>query len=170
MKILRSLNIIAISLLFSQTAYPLDDVIDCGNKEEDIVAAADVIVRNWDDWEVFVEAQTGVNIKKCMKNRFEKNGKVICASATSGKCKKGASAWSNPLNKKIHLCPTVIDDIVEETRKPDRRACYAAIMAHEFGHSCDRTEVGADALDEATFDWYTSTHNITIQKSNCGFK
>lgn len=156
------------SLLSAQPAYALGEVTGCGDKKEDIEAAANVIQRNWSDWETFVEAQTGMNIKKCMKNRFEKNGKVICESSAKGKC-DGAAAWASSLNKKIHLCPSVLSDIVEETRKPDRRACYAAIMAHEFGHSCDRFEVGSDSLDEATFDWYASTHNITIVKSDCGF-
>ena len=158
----------ASSLWMSKTTYALGDINGCGSKVDDIEAAANAVLNNWKDWEAFVEAQTGVNIKKCMKNRFENNGKVICESSSSGQC-KSAAAWSSPLNKKIHLCPTMLSDIIEEARKPDRRACYAAIMAHEFAHSCDRFEVGADALDEATFDWYVSTHNLTIKKSDCGF-
>jgi len=168
MKVSYAITIPILFVMFSQPAYPLDAITDCGSKKDDIDAAADVIVRNWSDWESFVEAQTGVNIKNCMKNRFEKNGKVVCESSSTGKC-DGAAAWASPLNKKIHICPATLNDIVEEARKPDRRACYAAIMAHEFAHSCDRFEVGADALDEATFDWYASTHNITISKSDCGF-
>lgn len=146
-----------------------DYIIGCNNtQEEDIDAASDVILRNWNDWESFVEAQTGMNVKNCLKNRFEKNGKVECESSSTGRC-SGNAAWSNYLGKTAHLCPNTLDDIAEESRKPDRRACYAAVIAHEYGHTCVRAEVGADALDEATFDWYASTHNITIAKSGCGF-
>ena len=106
---LRSALIVSgvMAILTTSPVYALGDVVDCADKTEDIFAAADVIVRNWDDWEEFVEAQTSVNIKNCMKNRFEKNGIVMCESTSTGKCSK-AAAWSNPLNKKIHLCPSTL--------------------------------------------------------------
>ncbi|HXF04722.1 MAG TPA: hypothetical protein VNM72_04820 [Blastocatellia bacterium] len=103
-----------------------------------------------------------------MRNRFEENGIVICESSDTGSC-NGAVAWASPFTKKVHLCPSLFRNVDAISRKPDRRACYAAILTHEFAHSCDRFEPGADRLDEAAFDWYASTHDLTITKTACGF-
>ncbi len=146
----------------------LKDVKDCSaTREEDIEAAAGAVARNWKDFESFVEDATGMNIKNCMENRFKKNGKVVCESSRTGKC-SNAAAWASPLNRKVHLCPGLYDDVDTMDRKPDRRACYAAVMAHEFAHTCERFEAGSDRIDEAAFDWYDSTHELTIDKRDCG--
>ena len=146
----------------------LKKVIDCTNTQEsDLNAAANVIANNWDDFEDFVEDETGLNIKNCMENRFESNGKVVCESSSKGQC-KGSNAWASALNRKAHLCPGFLDTVGDLSRQPDRRACYAAILAHEFAHTCERFEAGSENIDDAAFDFYKDMWAVNINMGSCG--
>lgn len=172
---------IATAVLFavsaSGLAVALDSVTNCSDTlKTDIEEVAQYISNHWDDFEDHLEAVTDMNIKKCMKNRFSKNGDVKCKDDT-GACdctpkkeskQKCAAAWATPTDKKIRLCPGFIDTI-SALDVQNRRACLAAIMAHEFGHSCDRFESGSEKVEQAAFDYWKSTHSaVTINKSSCG--
>lgn len=160
-----------LSVFLSTTALAgLADVIDCNdNVTTDLNRVANHAADNWADVEDFMEDYTGINVKNCMKNRFKKNGKIVCEQKNTGRC-DGALGWASPFNKKAHFCPTAISNFEALARTPDQRACYFALMVHEFAHSCDRGEAKAEELEDAAFAYWASTHNVTVDPNyDCGF-
>lgn len=149
----------------------LKQVKHCSTTQKrEIEDAADWVAENWSDFEDFLENRTGLNIKKCMENRFKKNGKVVCEEAT-GQCKtsKGNNAWASMLNKKVHLCPSFLNRVNNLSGTTNRRACYIAILSHEFAHTCDRFEPGSERIDDAAFDFFSSRNpGLTIRLAQCG--
>lgn len=145
--------IVAITSLLaasSGTAFAVPDQIDCNSEESlDIRATAWNIVADWSDFEDYIEARTPYNIKSCLKNRLDYNGKVKCLSTY-----ESWLGWASPFTKKIKVSQNFRDDLDAESSRPDRRACWAWIMAHEFSHSCDRGEAAADDIgNEAFYYW-----------------
>ncbi|MCB1985229.1 MAG: hypothetical protein H6936_05980 [Burkholderiales bacterium] len=143
-------------------------VIDCNaTQERDINAVAWNISDDWVNFENVVETETGTNLGNCAKNRFSKNGKVKCMSSD----KNGLMGWSSPFNKKIKIYPKFLTKIAG-LPQADRRACYAALMAHEFAHSCDLGEDGAEAREDAAFKYwknrFAATKDTLSMQSDCG--
>ena len=143
-------------------------VVDCdATQSRDINAVAWNIVDDWTNFENVVEADTGTNLGNCAKNRFSKNGKVKCMSSD----KNGLMGWSSPLNRKIKIYPKFLSKIAG-LPQADRRACYAALMAHEFAHSCDLGEDGAEAREDAAFKYwknrFAATSDTLSMQTNCG--
>ena len=150
----------------------LDEVIDCNDVDrKDIKAVAWNVADDWKNFEKHLEEVTALNIKKCMENRFKKNGKVQCIyKEDCGKkgCKLG---FASPLKKKIKMYQTFFDNI-EKMPQADRRACYAGLMTHEFGHSCDRFEKGSEKLEDAGFSYWKGRVNVSNSLNanlDCGF-
>jgi hypothetical protein len=57
--------------------------------------------------------------------------------------------------------------------QPDRRACYAGLMTHEFAHTCEHygeggPEARADAAVEYWKDRFSPTSTLNPQ-TGCGF-
>ncbi|MDR4513666.1 hypothetical protein [Nitrosomonas sp.] len=148
-------------------------VIDCNaTQEKDINAVAWNIADDWENFDKLVEAETGANLGNCTKNRFSKNGKVKCMPAD--KCKNNGdclNGWSSPFTKKIKIYPQFLTKIAG-LDQADRRACYASLLAHEFAHSCDLGEDGAEAREDAAFkywkDRFAATTDTLNMQLNCG--
>ncbi|MDR4517641.1 MAG: hypothetical protein MRK00_09700 [Nitrosomonas sp.] len=143
-------------------------VVDCdATQSKDINAVAWNIVDDWANFEKSVEADTGTNLGNCTKNRFSKNGKVKCMSSD----KNDLMGWSSPLNRKIKIYPKFLNKIAI-LPQADRRACYAALMGHEFAHSCDLGEDGAEAREDAAFNYwknrFAATSDTLSMQTNCG--
>lgn len=158
-------------------AMALDDVTDCTSTQKtDIVEVAKFLSDHWTEFKATLESATGLDIDTCIYNRFNKNGDVKCKD-TDGVCdcaerkSKGKSCvmgWANPLDKKVRLCAEFLQKI-EGMEVQNRRACYAALLTHEYGHSCDRFESGSEKVEKAAFDYWKAKHSaVTIQKSDCG--
>jgi hypothetical protein len=118
------------------------ETINCSDTQAlDIRAVAWNLADDWANFERAIESATGKNLGNCTQNRFTKNGQVECLAAYDCKITKDglqkcklAHAWG--LGKKIKLYQTFFDN-VSGMRQPDRRACYAGLMAHEFAHTCE---------------------------------
>ena len=134
----------------SGTVLAVPAQIDCNATESlDIRATAWNIVADWSDFEDYIEARTPYNIGSCLKNRLDSNGKVKCLSTY-----ESWLGWASPFTKKIKVSQNFRDDLASESSQPDRRACWAWIMVHEFSHSCDRGETAADDIgNEAFYYW-----------------
>lgn len=135
----------------------LAEVINCNATEEkDIRAVAWNIADDWRNFAGSVENATGKNMGSCIEERFSANGKVECVHTEKckqdgNKCKLGFGAG---LGKKIKLYQTFFDNI-DAMPQADRRACYAALMTHEFSHTCEHyAESGPEARAEAAFDYW----------------
>ena len=144
-------------LLSSGAAFAVPDQIDCNNTEsKDIRATAWNIVNEWDDFEDFVEDETGYNIKSCLRNRLNRNGKVQCTDNYEAWLGR---AW--PTSRKMKVSQNFRDNVEDASSRPDRRSCWAYIMAHEFSHTCDRGETAADAIGEAAFDYWKDRFGVS---------
>lgn len=163
------LSTFTLLLLASSISFgALKEVKGCRTSvEADLRGVANYIKNNWDDFEDFVEDETGLNIKSCMKNRFSKNGKIECESRMTGYC-SGANGWAIPGSKRIHLCPDFVTRVRNMSQGRNRRACYLALMAHEFAHTCARFERGSELIDDASFDYYDMMKNVSISLASCG--
>ena len=128
---------------------------------------------NWNAFETAIESFDGwpVNIKNCLENRFKSNGKIVCEKDMRGQC-KGNNAWASMLNKRCHLCPVFVNTVKGLTgpaNKDNRKACYFAILAHEWSHTCERTHKTVEIIDNVAFDFYKSKHPaVTIGIDSCG--
>lgn len=132
------------------------DVIGCNDTEEkDIRAVAWNIANDWSNFSSSREKATGKSLGSCIEDRFSKNGEVECAhqdkcKQDGAKCKLGFGAG---LSKRVKLYQTFFDNIASMPQA-DRRACYAALMTHEFSHTCEHyAERGPEARAVAAFDY-----------------
>ena len=135
----------------------LADVTDCNaTEEEDIRAVAWNIVDDWGNFSKSMESAIGDNLGKCIQGRFSANGKVQCVheekcKQDGVKCKLG---FGGGLGTKIKIFGTFFDT-TGAMPQPDRRACYAALMAHEFSHTCELYgETGPEARARAAFNYW----------------
>ena len=93
---------------------------------------------------------------KCIQGRFSTNGKVQCVHEENCKkdgikCKLGFGAG---LGTKIKIFKTFFDNI-DSMPQADRRACYAALMTHEFSHTCELyAEAGPEARAVVAFNYW----------------
>ena len=153
------------------------ETISCSDAQDlDIRAVAWNIADDWTNFERSIETQTGSNLGNCTRDRFEKNGKVECLANYDCKTKDGVTAcklgygWG--LGNKIKLYQSFFDN-VSKLSQPDRRACYAGLMSHEFAHTCEHyAERGPEArADAAVAYWkgrFAPTSTLDPQVG-CGF-
>ncbi|HEX3127069.1 MAG TPA: hypothetical protein VH394_07045 [Thermoanaerobaculia bacterium] len=141
----------------SSSSKGLAELIDCSDTEEkDMRAVAWNIADDWNNFSKAIENATGINTGSCLEKRFAVDGKVECVhkekcKQDGNKCKLGFGAG---LGSKIKLYQTFFDNI-QSMPQADRRACYAALMTHEFSHTCEHyAESGPEARAVAAFDYW----------------
>lgn len=176
---------IVLSSTLASTAFaaPNPEVLDCTTAETtEMTQAIDWGAKNWIAFERYLEYAADANIKKCLENRFKKNGKVVCEANMKGLCtrSKGPSnAWASPFNKRCHLCPDFRHAVRESLSGPqnanNRKACYFAVITHEWAHTCERRHKKAEEndkvekIDNGAFDFWKSKHpEVTIELGDCG--
>lgn len=134
----------------------LDEVIDCSDTESlDMRAVAWNIADDWNDFEQAIENATNRDVGNCLEQRFSENGVVQCVHERrcndEGKCRLGGGPG---LGQRIRIFQTFFDNIASMPQA-DRRACYAALMTHEFSHTCEHyKEKGPEARAVAAFDYW----------------
>jgi hypothetical protein len=141
----------------SSSSKGLKELIDCSDTEEkDMRAVAWNIADDWQNFSRSIESATGINMGSCIQERFSANGKVECVhkekcKQDGVKCKLGFGAG---LGTKIKIFQTFFDNI-QSMPQADRRACYAALMTHEFSHTCEHyAESGPESRAMAAFDYW----------------
>lgn len=151
--------------------------IDCSDTQDlDIRAVAWNIADDWANFERSIETQTGSKLGNCTHDRFTKNGKVECVAKYDCKTKNGVTkckqgyGWG--LGQKIKIYQTFFDNVATLTQ-PDRRACYAGLMAHEFAHTCEHyAERGPEARADAAVEYWKGRFRVTSTldpQVECGF-
>ena len=157
------------------------DIKDCTSLQTtEIAAAMDFGADDWHDYETALEdiRDWSVNIGNCLKDRFQKDGKVVCEKTMRGGCttKDGpANGWASPfpsLSKKVHMCPDFLDRISKlPGPATNRQACYFALFTHESGHTCERGHKTLEIIDDEAVIFWKATHpEVTISLSDCGMK
>ena len=152
----------------------LAEVVNCSETEGmDIRAVAWNIADDWRNLSNKVESATGKNMGACIEDRFSTNGKVECVHKEKciqdgDKCKLGFG-WG--LGTKVKIYQTFFDNI-GSMPQADRRACYAALLAHEFSHTCERyADRTPEARAVAAFDYWKGrfpvSSDLTID-GDCG--
>jgi hypothetical protein len=123
------------------------DIEDCTTTETtEIDQAIGWGSRNWNEYEKTLEAIRGwpVDIKNCLQNRFQMNGKAVCEAKSTGECKIKSSGTANGwasslgLSYRCHMCPTFLAKVRAISGTENRQACYFALVTHEWGHTCHR--------------------------------
>ncbi len=152
----------------------LAEVIGCSDTEAlDARAVAWNIADDWNDFSRAVESATGQTMGSCIQERFASNGVLECVhermcNPDGTKCELGGGPG---LGKRIKLFQTFFDKI-SNMSQPDRRACYASMMTHEFSHTCEHyKEKGPEARAVAAFAYWKErfpvSSGLTIDGS-CG--
>ena len=134
------------------------------------------IVDDWTNFERTIEAATGTSLSNCTRDRFKVNGKVECLAKYDCKTKNGQQACklgqASGLAKKIKIYQSFFDNVSSLTQ-PDRRACYAGLMAHEFAHTCERyAERVPEARAIAAVNYWKarfSPGSTVDPEDDCGF-
>jgi hypothetical protein len=151
-------------------------VISCDDTESlDIRATAWNIADDWNNFASAVDNATGGKLGSCIQGRFATNGKVECVHKE--KCKqngyKCSLGFGSGLGTKIKLYQTFFDNI-SGMPQADRRACYAALMTHEFSHTCEHyAEAGPESRAVAAFNYWKGrfpvSSSLTIDaEDGCG--
>lgn len=162
----------------------LGGVIDCDSTQsKDIRAVAWNIVDDWGNFEYSVESQTDIQLGNCIRDRFFRNGKVECVSEYDCNARGCKLAVAPGLRKRIRIFQTFFDNIAN-LPQPDRRACYAGLMTHEFSHSCERysdaAQSAAELREDAAFNYWKGRFAVSStlvpnpdpnnsSVPNCGF-
>ena len=135
----------------------LADVIDCSDAEAlDLRAVAWNIADDWSNFSDALERATDQKMGNCIQERFSINGEVQCVhkekcKQDGNKCKLG---FGPGLGRKVKIFQSFFDNI-DDMPQADRRACYAALMTHEFSHTCEHyKEKGPEARAVAAFDYW----------------
>jgi hypothetical protein len=155
------------------------DIIDCTSTEtKEIDQAIGWGSLNWDEFEKTLEAIRSwpVDIKSCLKNRFQTNGKVVCEAKSTGECKIKSSGTANGwassigLSHRCHMCPTFLAKARALSGTENRQACYFALVTHEWGHTCHRGHKTLEIIDDEAFTFWKNKHpgQVTINYSDCG--
>jgi hypothetical protein len=130
------------------------ETINCNDTQDvDILAVAWNIVDDWTNFDAAIQRQTSFNLGNCTHDRFSSNGRVECMArdhCTGKGCRQG---YSVPTQQRIRIYPDFLTRIAG-LPAPDKRACIAALMTHEFAHSCSRFEGRAEAREDAAFDYW----------------
>lgn len=152
--------------LMSMSAFAEFKTSGCNSTQrEDLEQMANYVSNNWNDFENYIDRNYGINLKNCIENRFKKNGTIVCEDS----CDPGVNGWARYLSKKAHFCPSFLNRVGRFERKVNRRACYFALAAHEFGHTCFRGHGTVEDIDDGAFEWYELTHpRVTIDLIDCG--
>lgn len=161
--------------LLGGIAHAGPDIKDCRPGETaEMAQAIDWGAAHWKEFESFLEGRADVSIKNCLEQRFKKNGRVVCEKDMGGQCssRKGtALAWASPFNKRCHMCPdfmTYVRGKSGETDRNNRKACYFALITHEWAHTCERTHRTVERIDNAAFDFWKSKHaDVTFGLRDC---
>jgi hypothetical protein len=150
----------------------LDQVIGCDDTQsKDIRAVAWNIADDWSNFEQFMKARTGEQLGACVQSRLLKNGDVRCVNeyrCNNEGCKLGFGAG---LGQTVNLYQTFFDNIAEFAQA-DRRACDAAMLTHEFSHTCEHyAEGGPEAREDSAFEYWQTrfpgTSGFDVNK-DCG--
>ncbi|MEZ4467877.1 MAG: hypothetical protein R3F43_26405 [bacterium] len=104
--------------------------------ETDIAAIYWQINDKWADFQDFVEGYTGYSLSGCLETRLTDNGDARCIDLPAG---VAGRAW--PGVQLISLDDGWLSDLEgRASTQKDRRACIAALMAHEHSHNCGASE------------------------------
>lgn len=154
------------------------EIINCSDTEaKDIRAVAWNLVDDWTNFDAAIEQQTSFNLGNCTQDRFAREGRVECMA--TDQCKNGVcrQGYSVPTQKRIRIYPNFLTRTAN-LAQADRRACMAALLTHEFAHSCSRFEGRAEAREDAAFDYWqtrfpgTSGFDIndtdSVSTNDCG--
>lgn len=152
----------------------LAETIDCTDAESsDMRAVAWNIADDWNNFSNALENSTGQNVGSCLQKRFAEDGKVQCVhtlkcNQAGNKCQLG---FGGGLGSKIKIFQMFFDNI-KSMPQPDRRACYAALMTHEFSHTCEHyAEAGPEARGTAAFNYWKGRFGVTSDlkvEDDCG--
>jgi hypothetical protein len=139
----------------------LDEVVDCtATQETDIRAVAWNIADDWTNFDATIERETSFSLGKCTRDRFSRNGRVRCMAQNNCGPNGCRAGWSSFLTQTIRIYPSFLNGIAT-LPQADRRACLAALMTHEFTHSCDRAEGRSEAREDAAFNYWKSRFPVT---------
>jgi hypothetical protein len=158
----------------STSSKGIADVSGCSDTEEkDIRAVAWNIADDWGNFAKAVESVTGKNVGSCLEGRFSKNGKVQCETKDVCNNKGCRQGHSFPGKDEIKIYPNFLNRI-KNYAQADRRACFAAILAHEFTHTCWFAESRPEAREDAAFAYWqqrfpgTPGFNVNNSQVGCG--
>jgi hypothetical protein len=151
------------------------DTIDCSDAQEDnINGAASALSNNWNSFEQALETSTGNKVGQCLRKRFQENGKVKCVAKYKCDTKNGITkctlGFGPGLKKQVKFFQTFFDKVDGISSETKRRGCYAALMVHEFSHTCEHyAESGPESRALATQDYWNSTYGESLNIANdCG--
>jgi hypothetical protein len=132
---------------------------------------------NWDEFERDLEAfrDWPVDIKSCLQERFQNNGKVVCEATSTGECAPVSgvpvNGWGSTLglSHRCHMCPAFLNTVRALTGVENREACYFALVTHEWGHTCHRGHKTLEIIDNSAFNFWKKKHpSVTITYAQCG--
>lgn len=158
----------------ASSAKGIADVSGCSDEaEKDIRAVAWNIANDWGNFSKAVESDTGKHVGSCLEGRFSTNGKVHCEAKDVSNNKGPRQGRSFPGKDEIKVYPDFLNRI-KDYEQADRRACFAALLAHEFTHSCWFAESRPEAREDAAFAYWqerfpgTPGFDVNNLSAGCG--
>lgn len=155
-------------LIVASPAQAKRKVKKCNRSEDRVVWSNFTFGSNhWRAFERYAERRMDINIKGCLRRRFQRNGKVVCRGR-SRRC-RGKNAYAAYLSKKMNVCPTFRRRVRRLSSVRDRKACWFALMVHEFAHTCWRGHRRVEPLDNLAFQFAANRFGSTANMlRDCG--
>lgn len=119
--------------------------------------ALDDILDNWDEFKDNLEARGLTSEHDCMYGRLTRNGNVRCDTCDE-------AGHSSPLGQTANVCRSWAVSIEDRyaSSSNSRRVCWGSIIMHEFGHTCERFEGGAELIDNAARETLNDIYNLSL--------
>jgi hypothetical protein len=132
---------------------------DCSKtvRRNEMRDALDDILDHWDEFKDNLEDRGLTSEHDCMHDRLTRNGNVRCDTCDE-------AGHSSPTGQTANVCRSwavgIEDRYASSTNS--RKVCWASIIMHEFGHTCERLEGGSEAIDDAARETLNDIYNLSL--------
>ncbi len=132
---------------------------DCSKtvRRNEMRDALDDILDHWDEFKDHLEDRGLTSEHDCMYDRLTRNGNVRCDTCDE-------AGHSSPTGQRANVCRSWAVDIEARyaSSTNSRKVCWASVIMHEFGHTCERLEGGSEAIDDAARETLNDIYNLSL--------
>jgi len=119
--------------------------------------ALDDILDNWNTFKSNLQDLGLTSEHECMHDRLTDNGNVRCDVCDVA----GHSTW---LGQTANICRSWASSVEDSypSSTNSRKVCWASVIMHEFGHTCERFEGGAELIDNAARQTLNDLYGLSL--------
>jgi len=143
----------------ADTDMACDDKFGCVTYEQDLESVLTDIQLRWNVFADFVFSSTGYELDAdaCFGQKIVRK-QLVCSDVCSNVAY--VSNDDGDHDAVPNVCKNTFLDEMNNVLQPYRRACIAALVAHEFSSMCGRKDKVSNSIQMAVFTWYAETFGV----------